>query len=120
MSEAASWVDEVYINTEDNMDDEIPGIVPVGIENIVQRAERDELEEARIRRTGKVSTKKKYDDRYKISKGKNKHGGTKRNFSKAIKASKPGNNEHAKAPKVRDKKSTGSDMRNVEKKHTKY
>ena len=48
------------------------------IDYITSKIEKQVIEEIRSHRIDKVHTKKKYDDRHKISKGRSKHGGSKR------------------------------------------
>ena len=71
--EESSLLDDIY---EEDIN------LPIGIENIIQKVVREDESVRKIKRTSKVATKSKYNDRYKISKGKNKHGGSKRNFNK--------------------------------------
>ena len=72
-----SWLDEVYTIDEDDEDSLYYD------EDMIALADKlvdVKMEELRIKRSGIIGTnkKRKYDDRHKISKGRLKHGGSKR------------------------------------------
>lgn len=71
-----SWIDE------DGYD------IPDNLTNKINRIDKHD----RVKKS-KISTKSEYDDRYKVSKGRAKHGGSKRNYTKLPSGYKPPKNK---------------------------